>query len=240
VTRTSIRLLLITAIVALLLGYAWSRRTRALETAADLAVALELARERGDWIVVHVRRADRPLGARMDAETLSTAAARRAANEGFVHVRVDPGRGDPAIVDGGRLGESVALATIVLDRDGATVARRDGFLDGAGFVAFFAAIRVNRPELERLARAMAREPSDGRIRCERARLLHLLGADARAEAEIERARLDLEIDLDGASSLPAAIELHATLLEARGQFAAAAELRRKLPASYPPAPSGSR
>jgi hypothetical protein len=232
------RLLLLGAIVAALLAFAWSRRPRPLEFESTFEAALARARELDAWVVVHVRRADRPLGERMDRETLASREARGEGRDGFVHVRVDAAA-QPELAE--RLaGSGGALATAVVDEKGELVALLPGFAEPKPFAAFLEEVREQRPAIAALRARLDADAGDVDARLDLARRLMQLGATARAELEVERARRDLDAAGEGgrfAALRPRALALHAELLTTRGQDAAAADLRRELEARYPAAPA---
>ena len=194
-----VALLLLVVVVA---GSAWLARPRPLAFAPSLDAAFAEARARGARVVLHVRSAARPLGARMDRETLADPGVASAARDGFVHARLD------AATDGARvsppLAPGVALATLVADADGALIGELDGFATPAELLAFLARVRardailrdpatpaVARAEalldlgaLPAVERAIAGLPED-------APLLLLRGRLAAARGHIEAARRDL-------------------------------------------------
>jgi hypothetical protein len=227
------RALVAVAAVAALFVVAWNARPRAVEFECDLASALTRANSSpsssssSDWIVAHVRRADRPLGAVMDRETLTSRDVRAAAHAGFVHVRVDADR-EPELAE--RIaGPGAALATVVLDERGEVVAELPGFADAARFVEFLDAVRAKRPAIE-----AARGGVD------LAQPLFELGAARRAESEVDRVMRELGDELDRRTPLAVrAVTMKARLLAARGQAAAAEEMLRRVDGSYPARPSAS-
>ena len=232
------RFVAVLAVIVAIVAFAWRARPREIEFCASFDAALEKARSERAWVVVHVRREDRPLGEKMDRETLRSrevealthssgrSRAGDASGTGFVHVRVDAAR---EIELATRLaGPGAALATVVTDARGDVVALLAGFVEAGSFVAFLESVRARRPAIEAATARLESEPADVAARLDLATALRELGAAARAEAEVERARREL----DG----PRALALHAELLAARGQIAAAEELRRELRERYPSAP----
>jgi len=224
-----VRFLAILALVALLIAAAFARRPRTLAFEPTIESALASGRPRGEWIVVHLRRQDRPLGTRMDRETLDGPLVRRRAHAGFVHVRAD------AAVDRGSLApfvaEGAALSTLVLDGRGELVARRDGFLSGEELVGFLDEVRRRRPGIESALRRIDTGGGGG-ARLDLAEELLALGACEPAEREARRA-------LDGADEgvRPRALHLLGRLLAARGQERAAAALLGESGERYPPVPA---
>lgn len=232
------RLAIVLVAVALLAIVAWRARPRPLEFAPSFGAALETARADDAWVVVHLRRADRPLGTKMDVETLADRSVQLGAHDGFVHVRLDAER-DSAIVTP-LAGDGAALSTLVVDRAGELVARADGFLGARELLAFLARVRAAKPRIEAAERALAADSSgnesDGAQRLDLARSLDALGASERAEREAARAELDLATARNDMSRALEAARFRAELLERRGQLDAAAQLRRDADARYRPAP----
>jgi tetratricopeptide (TPR) repeat protein len=225
-----IRLSAVAALVALLALFAWRARPRAIDFEPSFEAALERARARGDWVVVHLRRSDRPLCARMDQETLAARAVEAGAREGFVHARVQAER-EPALTE--RLaGPGAALATLVTDERGYVVARLDGFVEARPLADFFERVRARRPAIEAARARLEREPAAVAARLVLADELRALGATVRAE-EVAREALATSDD----ETRPRALALVADLLLARGQEAAAEELRRELLGRYPSPPA---
>jgi hypothetical protein len=162
-------------IVALLLmvagvsASAWLARPRPLAFATNLDAAYAEARARSRWVVVHVRRADRPLGLQMDRETVADPEFARAARDGFVHARLDAASEGACVAPPLRPG--VALATLVTDADENVLAELDGFATAAELLAFLTRVR---------ARAAAlRDPKTPPVT--RSELLFELGATEAAE-----------------------------------------------------------
>jgi len=224
------RLAALAALVALLMAFAWRARPRPLLFAPSFDAALASARAGGEWVVVHVRSSGRPLGSRMDHETLSSPLVRRSAAADFLHVRLDVER-EPELA-ARFAGSGAALSTLVVDERGELVARRDGWLDAEGFVALLDAVRAHRPALDAARRRLDADERDDAARVDLAAGLAELGASDRAELELRRT-LATEDDATRAR----AVALLADLLAARGQIAASEALRRELADSYPAAPS---
>jgi hypothetical protein len=211
-------LLVLVAAVAL---SAWLARPAPLAITSDLDAALAAAKAKNEWVVVHVRRADRPLGAKMDAETLADPEVARRAKEGFLHVRLD------ATAEAVRVerlaGPGVALATLVVDGEGDAVAELDGFATAAELLGFLDRVRAQRGELA--------DPATPRIR--RAELLFELGAVASSERHLA------EIGAGGgdAATSARALLLRGQIELRRGHVEAAAQAFRDLTARYPATPS---
>jgi hypothetical protein len=225
-----IRIAALLVLVAAVALSAWLARPAPLAVTNDLDAALADAKAKGAWVVVHVRRADRPLGAKMDAETLAEPEVARQATEGLLHVRLAA----PAAADATdsatalrieRLaGPGAALATLVLNEEGEVVAELDGFATAAELLEFLDRVRARRGELL--------DPATPRIR--RAELLFELGALAFAE------RLVAEIDAAGGDdpgTAARALLLHGQIELRRGHVEAAAQALRDVTARYPATPS---
>jgi hypothetical protein len=227
--RGRIRIAALLVLVAAVALSAWLARPAPLAITGDLDAALAAAKARHGWVVVHVRRADRPLGAKMDAETLGDPDVARRAKEGFLHVRLEaPAAADATGSASARrlerlAGPGVALATLVVDGMGDAVAELDGFATATELLGFLDRVRARRGELGDRATPTIR----------RAEIVFELGAVASAE------RLLAEIGGGGDEAATAArvlllrgqIELH------RGHVEAAAQAFRDVAARYPATPS---
>jgi hypothetical protein len=227
-----LRVALLTGIVTLVALSAWLARPAPISIASDFDAALATAKASGAWIVVHVRRADRPLGAKMDQETLADPEVARRAKDGFVHARLD------AIAQEERLerlaGPGVALATLVVDESVEVVAELDGFADGTGLLAFLDKVRAQRPALS--------DPATPRV--VRAETLFALGAVTSAEREVAAIGTGAKGGNggDGSDAGDPALAARAAILRGRlelhrGHIAAAREALRETVARYPATPS---
>lgn len=198
-----LRVVVLLVMVAGVAASAWLARPRPLAFAASLDAAYAEARAESRWVVVHVRRADRPLGAQMDRETVADPQFARAARDGFVHARLD------AASEGARvappLEPGVALATLVTDADGAIVAELDGFATTAELIAFLARVSARADALRdaetpALVRAEIVLDLGATAAAERllaalpdeARTLLLRGRLGLARGHVDAARRDLE------------------------------------------------
>ena len=221
--RGKLRLAALAIVVAAVALSAWLARPAPLAIGSDLDAALASAKRSGAWVVVHVRRADRPLGAKMDEETLADPEVARRSKEGFLHVRLDATT-EAACVE--RLaGPGVALATLVVvgEDEGDTVAELDGFATPTELVAWLDRVRARRGELV--------DPATSRIR--RAEIVFELGAVTSAErllAEIGDAG-------DDAGTAARALLLHGRTELHRGHVDAAKQALQDAAARYPATPS---
>lgn len=223
--RGTLRLAALLVVVAAVALSAWLARPAPLAIGSDLDAARTAAKSKGAWVVVHVRRADRPLGAKMDAETLADPEVARRAKDGFVHVRFDAAAEHERVE---RLaGPGAALATLVLDDGGETVAQLDGFATGPELLLFLERVRARRAELS--------DPATPKVA--RAEIVFSLGAVTSAERELataESAGADRAAD---AALAPRALLLHGQLELRRGHVEAAAQAFRDVVARYPATPS---
>jgi hypothetical protein len=231
------------ALVLAVIAFAWSARPRALEFASSFEVARGQAKREGAWIVAHVRRGDRPLGVKMDEETLAAREIRVAGHDGFVHVRVDAEK-ETELAE--RLaGRGAALSVVVTDASGEVLAQLPGFASGDTLATFLQRVRARRSKIEGSLARLAKDGGDVAARLDLAESLFALGATERAESEVERARRDADAPAAAEpvrALAPRALSLQADLLEARGQDGEAARLRRELSERYPASPfaQGSR
>ena len=190
-------------LVAGVTASAWLARPRPLAFVASLDAAYAEARAQSSWVVVHVRRADRPLGAQMDRETVADPELARAARDGFVHARLDAASERTHIAP--PLEPGVALATLVTDADGAIVAELDGFATTAELIAFLLRVRARADALRdaetpALVRAEIVLDLGATAAAERllaslpdeARTLLLRGRLGLARGHVDAARRDLE------------------------------------------------
>jgi len=222
--RGRIRIAALLVLVAAVALSAWLARPAPLAITGDLDAALAAAKAKHEWVVVHVRRADRPLGAKMDAETLADPDVARRAKEGFLHVRLDA-TAEAARVE--RLaGSGVALATLVLEGEGEgdAVAELDGFATAPELLGFLDRVRARRGELG--------DPATPKLR--RAEIVFELGAVVSAE------RLLAEVVAAGggdAAAAARALLLRGQIELRRGHVEAAAQALRDVTARYPATPS---
>jgi hypothetical protein len=218
-----LRIVALLLMVAGVAASAWLARPRPLAFAANLDAAFAEARAQSRWVVVHVRRADRPLGSQMDRETVADPEFARAARDGVVHAQLDAASEGACVAPPLRPG--VALATLVTEADGSVVAELDGFATTAELVAWLARVRareaalrdpatpaVTRSEmLFELGATEAAEWSLGPLP-EDARVLLLRGRIELARGHVDAARRDLEAVVDRYPATPSAPDA-ARLLE---------------------------
>ncbi len=217
------RLLLAAVAVVALALLAWLGRPHAVELAPSFETALAAAAERGCWIVAHVRHPERPLGTRMDADSLTDRDFELAARD-CVHVRIDAAR-EPELA-AFLVGDGAVLGTALLDERGAPIAALPGFANGAELAALFLRAQARRPALLAARTRLDGDPNDGAARLDLATELFELGALESSELELGHVGRDD----------PRALALSARLAMHRGQMAVAEQLCRDLHDRYPASP----
>jgi hypothetical protein len=209
-----LRIVALLLMVAGVAASAWLARPSPLTFAANLDAAYAEARAQSRWVVVHVRRADRPLGLQMDRATVADPEFARAARDGFVHARLDAASEGACVAPPLRPG--VALATLVTDAEKNVVAELDGFATTAELVAWLARVRARAPAL--------RDPETPPVA--RSELLFELGATEAAEWSLAPLPEDARVLL-----------LRGRIESARGHVDAARRDLEAVVARYPATPS---
>lgn len=173
------------ALCALCACAALSMLTRPARAVGDLAAALEEATASGKLTVVHFGRADRPLCARMQAETLASPAALSAVSDRFVEIAIDSRAHADAFEQ--LTGEKGSLATCVVDAKGELVGRLPGFAETRAYLRFLDTVERHAAQLAS-ARARARsQPGDLRARGELADALLEVGLEREAGSTLREA-----------------------------------------------------
>ncbi|MBL8843029.1 MAG: hypothetical protein JNL90_16035 [Planctomycetes bacterium] len=205
----------------------------------DYAAALAAARASEGALLLHVRHAQRDAGAALDRITLADPRVATLLRERFHQATLDAVRDAPLVE---RLaGRGTAVATLLLDPQERLLARIDGFVEPADFLAWLEALVEAQPRWRALDERLDADPADPTARLDRAELLARLGAGARVDAELAELRTAL------ASAPPAeqhaartrAKALEVARLRERGLVEAAAWLQELPIERYPPPPSAA-
>lgn len=212
------------ALLSILCGLAFAASVSpppAIEWGADVDAAVARAEESGALVLVQFTRDDLPAAAAMRATFDDPDVI--AASSGFRHVRIDTGARPELFA--ALTGERGALATCVLDGNGATLAVQCGFAGPRAHIAFLARVEREVEAWRAATEAVAATPGDAAARCTLAEAYVRAGHERAAEATFARA-LELARAPNGSPTvIVRSLECLARLAVERG---ASADARRQL------------